>query len=603
MFFLVISYTRRKLSLAQPLCGQIANEVYMRKKRKPYWLLLLFAAFVLCMVWFGNWEESGKEIPDTTTSSSCYYENAWIVSAGNGSILFMAEGRLHQYEAEGVSELRDVLADVETEGTRVKRIGVKEDKIRGKVLAVGRDFIEIEGYGRLPMADTFAVYKIYGELEQKDYTSILVGYDAQEFIVGEGRVCGAVMMEETQAANIRVLIMGDSYQGDSHERIAITSEEKFTVTSGQTLRSCEPLEEVVLTPDSQEFGAGRIIFATESGEGKFTVTSLERAQGAPSYYGNLEIWKEEGKLYMVNELSLEKYLYTVVPSEMPASYGVEALKAQAVCARSYAYRQILANGLSSMGAHVNDSSSYQVYNNYAEAEASNQAVEETKGQIMTYGGEVIQAYYFSTSCGYTTGADIWGEGAGLPYIQGKHVWQEAQESEFAEMITDLEYPSYDMEFPWYRWHITFSPEEIENCLSNKGMAEQVGRVTGMEVTRRGDGGVAKELTITGEKGSAVIEKEYAIRTMLSPNGVALYRGDGEVLNSFAILPSGFFIIREIIEEGAVAGYRLDGGGYGHGAGMSQNAVKAMTEQGMTYLDVLKFFYTGIEIENINTVRP
>ena len=68
---------------------------------------------------------------------------------------------------------------------------------------------------------------------------------------------------------------------------------------------------------------------------------------------------------MVNELPLENYLCKVVPSEMPASYQKEALKAQAICARSYAYRQIMDYAYPEYQAHVNDSTDYQVYNNSA----------------------------------------------------------------------------------------------------------------------------------------------------------------------------------------------------------------------------------------------
>src|SRR5699024_8719446 len=113
------------------------------------------------------------------------------------------------------------------------------------------------------------------------------------------------------------------------------------------------------------------------------------------------------------------YLYSVVPSEMPAGYGLEALKAQAVCARSYAYKHMMKNSLSMLGAHVNDSAKYQVYNNLAEHELSTKAVDETMGQIMVSGEEVVEAYYFSTSCGHTTDADIWGSNIELSYIAGK----------------------------------------------------------------------------------------------------------------------------------------------------------------------------------------
>ena len=98
---------------------------------------------------------------------------------------------------------------------------------------------------------------------------------------------------------------------------------------------------------------------------------------------------------MINELLLEEYLYAVVPSEMPASYPLEALKAQAVCARTYAYARILHAGLPEYGAHVDDSTAFQVYNNILENAQTTKAVRETKGELLWYGQELADTYYYS----------------------------------------------------------------------------------------------------------------------------------------------------------------------------------------------------------------
>src|SRR5699024_9658334 len=127
----------------------------------------------------------------------------------------------------------------------------------------------------------------------------------------------------------------------------------------------------------------------------------ERGYGKPSYCGHLEVTDEEGGLALVNELYVEDYLKRVVPSEMPPSYEKEALKAQAVCARTFAYEQILGNSYSQYGAHVDDSTNFQVYNNAARDSRTDAAVDETYGQILMYEGEPIEALYFSTSCGVT----------------------------------------------------------------------------------------------------------------------------------------------------------------------------------------------------------
>ena len=568
---------------------------YKRNPAKlPFYLCLLVIAMMAIL---SLQTEKPSATPTPTTVTETYYENAWVVSIKDGVMTFMADGVLQQAQAAGISEIYDTLADIETRNGRVVRVGLKQDTIRGRVLAIGADFIEIENYGRLPLAESFAVYQIYGELLQKDYKSILVGYDAQEFIVGEGQVCGAVIEKEVEAALIRVLLRGDNYEGDSHEKVALRSSEPLLLEYGEEKKRIEPETEVIIVAESKALEKGRIRVSTESGTGMITITSLQRAQGNPSYYGSLEISRQEDRLTVINEVDLEKYLYFVVPSEMPSSYGLEALKAQAVCARSYACRQIQANSLSAQGAHVDDSSNYQVYNNYPAVEICNQAVDETRGQIMKYQGEIIQAYYFSTSSGFTTDADIWHASYSLPYIQGRRVWNAEDQTDFVTAILDWEYPAYDKEFPWYRWYVNFSMEDLQNCVNAAGLEETVGEVNGLEVSSRGKNGVAKTITVMGDKGSAVIETELQIRKFLSPTGLTLHRRDGGVQTDFAMLPSGFFIVREISDGETLEGYRIDGGGFGHGAGMSQNAAKTMAEQGMSYQDILAFFYKDIVIES------
>ena len=93
---------------------------------------------------------------------------------------------------------------------------------------------------------------------------------------------------------------------------------------------------------------------------------------------------------------------------MPASYEKEALKAQAVCARTYAYRQIQGNAYGQYGAHVDDSTNFQVYNNISTSERTDQAVNETCGQMLFYNDKPIEAFYYSTSCGHGADGSVWG---------------------------------------------------------------------------------------------------------------------------------------------------------------------------------------------------
>ncbi len=572
--------------------------------RKSELIRMFFIIGIIVIVFF-LWNESektDKEKEEPKISSKQTYENAWIVTVKDDKLVMYADGSLREFEVKGMNPIQDTMADVVVKGGKVKKISLKTETIGGKVLAIGEDFVEIEGYGKIPLSPSYAFYKNYDTVQEIEWTGILVGYEGQNFIVGNGQVCGAIISTPIVAKNIRALIMTDNYQDNYHERVNITSTSPFSIEYKDGIKMCEAGEEVEFTAESEILNEGRVIISSEE-DAKISILSIERGYGVPSYHGRLEIVKEGNALLIINELSLEEYLYSVVPSEMPAGYGLEALKAQAVCARSYAYKHMMKNSLSMLGAHVNDSAKYQVYNNLAEHELSTKAVDETMGQIMVSGEEVVEAYYFSTSCGHTTDADIWGSNIELSYIAGKLLSDQPQvldlkdENTFKTFIKDTSLYTYDIEFPWYRWNITFTLDDLTSLMNINTGNTFADKVKNIQVTRRGTGGIATELTVIGNKSKTVIDTEYNIRNLLAPKGYELYKNDGSTTTSFNLLPSAFFTLEEIQENNVLIGYKLYGGGFGHGAGMSQNGVKAMTDKGMTYIEILHFFYNEIEIKN------
>ena len=129
---------------------------------------------------------------------------------------------------------------------------------------------------------------------------------------------------------------------------------------------------------------------------------------SPRYRGVITLIPRGSSLRVINTLDIEKYLLQVVPSEMPKSFGVEALKVQAVAARTYAVSDILKGKYAKDGFHIKDTVESQVYNNQVENEEATRAIEETSGEIMTYDNMPIDAKYFSTSAGFTSHAsNVW----------------------------------------------------------------------------------------------------------------------------------------------------------------------------------------------------
>lgn len=305
--------------------------------------------------------------------------------------------------------------------------------------------------------------------------------------------------------------------------------------------------------------------------------SIERGCGTPSYAGTLELRAVSGGMAVINELPVETYLCGVVPSEMPASYELEALKAQAVCARSYAFRQMTSYGYPEYEAHVNDSTDFQVYNNSERQENSTRAVAETEGQVVRYKGEIATTYYYSTSCGRTTSLEAWGTDPGDSggYLQSVEVRGDSGD--------------YEKDLPWYRWTAQV-PVQTLSALVSANTGVQVGTLSSVEVTKRGPGDVALQIVASGDAGSVTVDTENKIRGALGGSGYTITKNDGSTSQSTALLPSAFFTIEKSGDT-----FVISGGGFGHGIGMSQNGANEMAKQGADYREILQMFYKDVEI--------
>ncbi len=576
--------------------------------------------------------------------------NVWIKQGSKGTVNaflhdvdreFPTKYNLTQVE-DGKSVdlvIEEKIGDLVIEDGKIIKISIKPDTINGKVLVADSDYIEIEKYGKLELAEDFKIYKIYGELGMEVTNNILVGYSATDFVVANSKIVAALIKEPIRAQNIRVLIKTDNFAGLFHKEVRFTSDKGMTVIAGDNEKSYNAGEEVSFKFGDDSFTQGRVYVKSDSENGKIQLLTVNRTDGNPSYRGSMEIESTENGLIIINDVSIEEYLYAVIPSEMPSSYGLESLKVQAICARSYAYNQLFANGYSEYGAHVDDSVSYQVYNNIKETENSIMAVKETYGKVLQSDGKVITAYYFSTSSGHTASInEVWNGSTETKYLVGKlqtkydyvdgeAVYVSSQfnkpmdfstEDAFRTFIKDDSDTTYDSEFPWYRWTINMTYDNLTNSvdknLSSRYNAspssilslisgevgnnpifesvpiDTIGKVSNIIVLKREKSGIISELIIVGSKNTIKVISEYNIRSLLSPNGIDVVRKDKSKVSSLSLLPSAYFTVDKTKSE-----IIFTGGGYGHGVGMSQNGVKAMAESGKEYEEILKHYYTGIEL--------
>lgn len=381
---------------------------------------------------------------------------------------------------------------------------------------------------------------------------------------------------------------------------------------------------------SQQDGENLIYIIPDATSGKISLHSVERSHGTPSYRGILEIRLMEEGLVVINQLLLEEYLYAVVPSEMPANYPLEALKAQAICARTYAYSHMLHPGLPQFGAHVDDSTGFQVYNNITEQASTTIAVNETAGQLLYTTEGLASTYYYSTSCGFGSDEHVWKSeyDVELAHVTAKQIGTSqgvytpenmCQEEVFRQYIQNPQQEDFEKDEPWYRWSYEVQEIDSDALLSilqkrydaNPQLVlmwdgeqfisckpEKIGDIRNIEIVKRNAGGVADELLIEGSEASYKVVSELFIRYVLCDGKTQVLRQDGSLVDMSSLLPSAFFAI-DIKKDGKqVTGYTLTGGGFGHGAGMSQNGAKNMALNGYTATQILENFFTDTEVRKV-----
>lgn len=543
--------------------------------------------------------------------------------------------------------LREQVADLELTDGLITAVHVKSQKISGRVLAADQDGIWLEGQGRLEFTEDVQGYRLYRELGTADYRELCIGYDFADFCLEDGRICAILLAREEAMENIRVLLKNSDYQGIYHDRVVLACDTDYTV---QVLNAVEPQETVTsyLAGESVELTAqqgARLLVTPAARTGKLILQSVHRSQGIPAYRGCMELWWTPEGIVIINELPLEEYLYSVVPSEMPASYPMEALMAQAICARTYAYTHMQRAGYEALGAHVDDSSSFQVYNNILEQEAATSAVKATYGMLLMCEDGVTPAetFYYSTSWGYGSDSHVWKtENADdYDYIVPRHLNREEMsrvltgsvetavgaatqaelsgEEAFAQAIRSVDQGDFESKEGWYRWTYTVNtlhPDRIRERLQSRYevndrliltrdgedyVSNSIGtfsKIRGLSILVRGAGGVADELLIETDKDTYKVISEHNIRYVLCDGETKVRRQDGSDVAMSSLLPSAFFTI-EIAKEGEnVVGYNLTGGGFGHGVGMSQNGARAMAAAGYGAGDILRFFYEGCGVKEI-----
>ena len=321
------------------------------------------------------------------------------------------------------------------------------------------------------------------------------------------------------------------------------------------------------------------------------------------YRGSMEFRRyADSDLTLINVLGIEAYLYGVVPSEIEALAPTEAIKAQAVAARTYALKNI--GRYQKWGFDLTDTIESQVYNGYErEKVQTNLAVDATVGQRAMYNGTLASLFYFSSSGGRTEdNANVWG--ASLPYLKSVEDPYESR-------------TSYN-----YYWQKVLTTADVQRYLAAAGV--NLGIIQSVVIDEISLSGRVLKLRVKGSGGSMTFARE-ACRTLFElpsqlyslggAQGISVLGSDGTVVSKnpgglTAVSATGTGTVSVGIAAVAVGAdgvlsytgtaasdlFVFTGRGWGHGVGMSQEGAKGYARNGYTYTQILQHYFPGVTIE-------
>jgi stage II sporulation protein D len=514
--------------------------------------------------------------------------------------------------------------------------------ISDRVMIKGEKNYDLEYTGLVPLSSHTYFYELDKDnnLSFVDNKKLIIGKDnVRSYMDTSGKLRTFILMP-MDYSTMRIAISNTDFSSRYHSKITIQSPEElkiFSLREGFELNVNKDSElSVELIGDKLQVSFSeekislnhRLYIQGES----MSVTTLSRGipSFTPAYNGVFELTPTDSGLLLINEIDMEEYLRKVVPSEMPANSALEALKCQAIAARTYAISDMLANRFAGEGYHVDDSTFSQVYNNIPEHPQSNEAVNQTRGLIMTYNGEPIDAKYYSTSAG--TGSpyrDVWFRSDGTsderPYLMTDNYLTDGStlpvtEEQWLSFYKNTNLSALDSSSPYFRWKVEFPEEALTNCLNItlKNLYErrkdfmvirkddhiikklpELENLKEIKALKRSDGGNIIQILFQFENASVELSGDSNIRFALKASSeytgadIPIIRHSGSPLKDSTSLPSSFFSVEKEDDK-----FIFYGGGYGHGVGMPQYAAMEMGKAGVDYRTILNRFYKNITIDTI-----
>ena len=290
----------------------------------------------------------------------------------------------------------------------------------------------------------------------------------------------------------------------------------------------------------------------------------------------------DGSIEVMGELPLETYLKGVLPAEMPASWPMEALKAQAVAARS----EILAGLAGKFELEGFDYTTLENCRAYAglagHAPTTNRAVEETAGVALVHDGKVATTVFCACCGGWTEDNEKVWSGPPNPVLRGvpdfppgKNPAKSGLQAYGMQKWLTTSPPAWCSGHKDFRWKKKLTKKQLSEIMSK---SYNIGVVQALRSGARGTSGRLLSMEVVGSRGIAKVDRELAIRQVIGG------------------LPSAMIIISSETAKNELASLTLHGGGSGHGVGLCQQGAKAMAEDDLAHSEILKHYFTGVELE-------
>jgi SpoIID/LytB domain protein len=453
---------------------------------------------------------------------------------------------------------------------------------------------------------------------------------------------------KTEGAPIALLSSGAMTISDANQtgrKLAVKPNEQVTFFTGPSTSIAAKGRTfsgpITIRTDAGNYGAWQVPRISTSGSPTHVSTNGESPRYSRAYRGHFEVAPltytferatHKGNLRLVNIVPLEEYLKGVVPWEMNGSAPLEALKAQAICARSETMSKILSGRHARDGYDMCDYDHCQGYpGTENETARTTLAVEQTKGLVIYHNGQIADAVYGTNSGGITASSeDVW-RGPPEPYLKSKRdfatapsfVKQIMTESDWAKYCTQ-NLPSFaqpkqseiralasrrassprtaalfqENDLPeFYRWTRVINPYELAQAAGARAKAK-MDVVTQIRIAERAPSGHIKKLILVGnmlQNGKAVststvtLEGDAQVRAMLSGR-----------LGSTTALPSSTFVVFPRYDsQKRLTAFVLKGAGWGHGVGMCQRGAQNRALAGWNARQIIQFYFHDVQVRKMH----